>query len=121
MQPQSWSFLSVNAVSVPGNPSLSMHGYFHLVDGGLHFDGATSFMDTKLEDSHCLIHTDVCFTGFSFGTKLKFDEIVNSYTEPRFILDTGGHGEKTSGVALFIENKKLVAEVTTKNKKYSVG
>ena len=117
----SWSFSSFDGSSVPGSPSLSVHGSVSPAGDGLHFDGSTSSMDTYIEGSHCLIYTDFCSEGFSFGTKLKLDKIVNSYTEPRFILDTGGHGKNTQGVALFVENKKLVAEVTTKNKRYRVG
>ena len=78
-------------------------------------------MDTYVQGSHCLHDTEVCSKGFSFGTKLKIDKIANGYTEPKFILDTGGHGKKTRGVSLFVENKKLVTEVTTKNMRYRVG
>jgi hypothetical protein len=78
-------------------------------------------MDTYIEGSHCLHDTEFCVKGFSFGTKLRIDKAANGYTEPKFILDTGGHGKKTRGVSLFVENKKLVAEVATKNMRYRVG
>ena len=117
---QSWSFSSFDGSSVPGSPSLSAHGEVTKDGDGIHFNGVTSSMDTYITGSQCLVFTDFCENGFSFGTKLKLDKIANGYTEPRFILDTGGHGEKTSGVSLFVENKKLVAEVTTKNKRYRV-
>ena len=118
---QSWSFSSFDGSSVPGSPSLSVHGEVSAAGDGLHFDGSTSSMDTYVEGSHCLHDTEVCSKGFSFGTKLKIDKIANGYTEPKFILDSGGHGKKTRGVSLFVENKKLVVEVTTKNMRYRVG
>ena len=78
-------------------------------------------MDTHIKESHCLHDTEFCSKGFSFGTKLRIDEAANRYTEPKFILDTGGHEEKTRGVSLFVEDQKLVVEVTTKNMTYRVG
>lgn len=117
---QSWSLSSYDGSSVPGSPSLSVHGEISAAEDGLHFDGSTSSMDTYIEGSHCLHDTEICGKGFSFGTKLKIDKEANGYTEPKFVLDTGGSGTNTRGVSLFVEDKKLVAEVTTKNMRYRV-
>ena len=78
-------------------------------------------MDAYIERSHCLHDTEMCDKGFSFGTKLKIDSITTGFTEPMFILDSGGHGKNTRGVSLYIENAKLVVEVTTADKKYIVS
>lgn len=118
---QSWSLSTYDGTIVPGNPSLSVHGEVGAVDNGLHFDGATTSLDTYLEDSNCLHDPELCSRGLSFGLKLRLDKEVTDYIEPKFILDTGGHGKNTRGVALFVENKKLVAEVTTKNMRYKVS
>jgi hypothetical protein len=113
--------LSFDGSSVSGSPSLSVYGKIRITEGGLHFDGSTSFMDTHIKETHCLHDTEFCSKGFSFGTKLRIDEAANRYTEPKFILDTGSHAEKTRGVSLFVENQKLVVEFTTKNMTYRVG
>ena len=118
---QSWSLSTYDGTVVPGSPSLSAHGEVSAVANGLHFDGATSSLDTYLEDTNCLHDPELCSRGLSFGVKLRLDKEVNDYTEPKFILDTGGHGKNTRGVALFVENRKLVAEVTTKNMRYRVS
>lgn len=106
---------------IPGSPSLSVHGAVTAVHDGLHFDGSTSSMDTSIEGYNCLHDPEKCPRGLSYGLKLRLDKEANDYTEPKFILDTGGHSEKTRGVALSVENRKLVAEVTTKNVRYRVS
>ena len=101
--------------------SFSLHGNFSFADHGITFDGSTNFIDTSISASNCLHDPELCSKGFSFGTKMWISNTVKSYTEEKYIIDTGGHHNNTRGVSIFIKNSKLVVEVTTKDTKYKVS
>ena len=113
----SWSMLDIKdngltgetaTKEIYGNPSLYTHGDLQLVDGGVTFDGKSSHIVGDLAPDDCLINPEQCPSGFSIGTKLKFNMKSTGHVDPRFIFDTGAtHANNYRGVSLFIKNGKL--------------
>lgn len=105
---------------IPGNPDLRTHGEMTLIDGGLAFDGHESHAVAQIASEDCVINTEKCTDGLSFGTKLKFDKAdVND--EPRYIVDTGAHSRGMRGFTLFKQKGKLFAVVRSADREWTVS
>ena len=50
-------------------------------------------------------------TGFGIGLQVMFDSNIDSYKEPKYVLDTGG--VLGQGVSIFVSAGQLYAIVTT--------
>ncbi|XP_031555970.1 uncharacterized protein LOC116292758 [Actinia tenebrosa] len=113
----SWLLANLDGNAVPGNPALTAKGKFTRIDGGLGFDGSTTFLSGSLDNKDCMINPDVCSEGFSFGIKLKF--ISNSLTvnAPRYVVDSG-RTAKGRGIAVYLVMKSLFVEIATSNALY---
>ena len=105
---------------VPGNPPLAAHGTITRIQGGLSFDGMTSFLDSQLPDNDCMRNPDLCLAGFSFGAKLKFDQAAVTVNAPRYLVDSGASlGDR--GVSMYLQMTVLYVSIVTSNKVYKVG
>lgn len=49
--------------------------------------------------------------GFSISFKLKFDQRVREYKEPRYVLDTGGHVNGVNGISVYLVNDNMYFQV----------
>lgn len=78
-------------------------------------------MIASLDKTDCITNPDICDkSGFSLGAKLRFPMSATSATEPKYILDSGGHSQSTRGVSLFVEKGELIAEVETSQRRWKV-
>ena len=105
---------------IPGNPDLTTHGEMTVIDGGLAFDGQDSHAVAQIAPGDCVINTEKCADGLSFGTKLKFDQLAAD-TEPRYIMDTGAHDRGMRGFSLHTQQGNLVAVVRTADRQWTVS
>ena len=105
---------------IPGNPDLKTHGEMTILEGGLAFDGQESRAVAQIAADDCVINTEKCAEGLSFGTKLRFDKAdVNEV--PRYIVDTGAHSQGMRGFTLFKQKGKLFAVVRNADREWTVS
>lgn len=105
---------------IPGNPDLKTHGEMTILDGGLAFDGQESHAVSQIASDDCVVNTEKCADGLSFGTKLKFDKEDES-DGPRYIVDTGAHNPHMRGFTLFKQKGRLFAVVRSADREWTVG
>lgn len=91
-----------------------------LIDGGLALDGHESHATAQISPDDCVINTEKCADGLSFGTKLKFEKAdVND--EPRYIVDSGAHSRGMRGFTLFKQKGKLFAVARSADREWRVS
>ena len=105
---------------IPGNPDLRTHGEMTLVEGGLAFDGQESRAVAQIGSDDCVINTEKCTNGLSFGTKLRFGNVDES-DGPRYIVDTGAHNPRMRGFTLFKQKGRLFAVVRSADREWMVS
>ena len=105
---------------IPGNPDLRTHGEMTMTDGGLAFDGQESRAVSQIAPDDCVVNTEKCTNGLSFGTKLRFDKADES-DGPRFIVDTGAHNPRMRGFTLFKQKGRLTAVVRSADREWMVS
>lgn len=105
---------------IPGNPDLRTHGEMTMVDGGLAFDGHESHAVSQISPDDCIVNTEKCANGLSFGTKLRFDKADES-DEPRYIVDTGAQNPRMRGFALFKQKDSLFSVVRSADREWMVS
>lgn len=105
---------------IPGNPDLRTHGEMTLVEGGLTFDGQESRAVAQIGSDDCVINTEKCTNGLSFGTKLRFGNVDES-DGPRYIVDTGAHNPRMRGFTLFKQKGRLFAVVRSADREWMVS
>lgn len=131
LQPASADKLSENSIifharhphstqEIPGNPDLRTHGEMTIIEGGLAFDGQESHALAQIASDDCVVNTEKCTNGLSFGTKLKFDKADES-DGPRYIVDTGAHNPRMRGFTLFKQKGKLFAVVRSADREWMVS
>ena len=91
-----------------------------LINEGLAFDGQESHAVAQIAPDDCVINTEKCTNGLSFGTKLRFDK-ADDFDEPRYIVDTGAHNPQMRGFALFKQKGRLCAVVRSADREWTVG
>ena len=104
---------------IPGNPDLTSHGEMTLIDGGLAFDAQDTHAVAQIAPDDCVINTEKCSDGLSFGTKLKFEKLEEE-TTPRYIVDTGAHDKGMRGFSLYTKQDKLVTVLRTADREWKV-
>ena len=105
-----------------GNPNLNAHGPLATVSGGgLQFNGESTWIDGHFKSTDCLIDPGLCEDGFSIAGKFMFEETAKSYTEARYVLDTGAHGGTSRGISMYLKNGKLHFQLTTSSKTWTVS
>ena len=105
---------------IPGNPDLRTHGEMTLVDGGLAFDGQESHAVAQIPADDCVVNTEKCPDGLSFGTKLMFEK-ADENDQPRYIVDTGAHNRRMRGFTLFTQGPRLFALVRNADREWMVS
>ena len=118
---QYWSFFVISNGFIPGKASLRVNGNCQTVDGGLLLDGSTSYLSSHLDSQNSLSNPGGFLSGLSFGLKLKFPASVLKYDDARYILDTGEKSAGSSGVSLYLLNKKLILELATHDTRWKVS
>lgn len=117
----SWSLTKVVNSHITGEPSLQVHGSALVNGGGLEFDSRSVWLGTHINAQECLVNPDNCQYGFSFGSKLKFDGSVRSYTSPKYVVDTGAMSAKKCGVSVYVLSGNLHILLATKQKSWTVS
>ena len=51
--------------------------------------------------------------GFALSFKVKFDQRVREYKEPKYVLDTGGHNGGVKGISVYLINDNLYFQVVS--------
>ena len=90
-----------------------------MVDGGLVFDGHESHAVSQISPDDCVVNTEKCANGLSFGTKLRFDKADES-DEPRYIVDTGAQNPGMRGFTLFKQKGSLFSVVRSADREWMV-
>ena len=116
----SWLLTYMKDNAVPGSPPLTAHGSITDIAGGLSFDGATSYLDSNLPATDCIVNPDLCLDGFSFGGKLKFDQAAVTVNSPKFIMDTGASSNHR-GISMYQQMTALHVTLVTSNNVYKVS
>ena len=80
------------------------------VDGGIYIDGSKGWLEIDDVDP-ILFNIPKAKHGFSISFKVKFDQRVRDYKEPKYILDTGGHEGGIKGVSVYIVNDNMFFQV----------
>lgn len=118
----SYALLEKEENAILGNPNLNAHGPIVAVPGGgLQFNGESTWIDGHFKSTDCLIDPGLCVDGFSIAGKFKFDDEAKSYTDARYILDTGAHGGTSRGISMYLKNGKLHFQLTTSSKTWTVN
>lgn len=116
----SWSFIFKTHNKIVGSPALNLVGNTLIKGSGMLFDGTSTLAETSLPINDCLQDPGQCSSGFTIGTKVKFDEADMSYKEPKFIVDSGARSLNTRGVSVYIVNGNLFFELATAKKAWKV-
>ena len=118
----SYALLEIHDNLIPGNPSLIAHGPIQAVSGGgLRLNGESTWIDGHFKSTDCLIDPGLCEDGFSIAGKFMFEESAKSYTDARYVLDTGAHGGTSRGISVYLKNGKLHFQLTTSSKTWTVS
>lgn len=119
----SWSMnaISLKAKTVPGIPPLSAVGPFDLGDGGLLFNGKSTWLGATISQQDCLIDPGRCISGFTLATKLFLHSSVASYATPKYIVDTGASSAKARGISMYVMSGKVFFELATSSKVWTVS
>ena len=91
-----------------------------LIDGGLAFDGQDSHAVAQIPADDCVVNTDNCADGLTFGTKLKFGK-EDGNEELRYIVDTGAHNRHMRGFSMFTRGPRLFALVRNADREWMVS
>lgn len=113
--------ISLKAKTVPGIPPLSAAGAFDLGDGGLLFDGTSTWLGATIPQGDCLMDPGKCISGFTLASKLFLHSSVASYTKPKYIVDTGASSAKSRGISMYVMSGKVFAELATTSKVWTVS
>ncbi|XP_032238898.2 uncharacterized protein LOC5513456 isoform X2 [Nematostella vectensis] len=102
-----WLLPKLQDGKIPGSPDIEVNGPVKAVDGGVHIDGSKAYLKVGNFNGRCVSDPSKCPKGLSISTKLKFNRIVRTYKEPRYIMDTGGHLSGDKGLAAYLANDNL--------------
>ena len=116
-----WGFKTVKSGFVEGSPTFKANGDVSAGDGGLIFNGVTSWLAARVDKTDCLVDPERCVKGFSIGAMLKLSPDIKEYGEARYIIDTGAHSEDTRGVSLYTVSGKLHFMFATSTKTWEVS
>ena len=118
----SYALLEIHDNLIPGNPNLKAHGPIEPVSGGgLKLNGESTWIDGHFKSTDCLIDPGLCEDGFSIAGKFIFQESAKSYTDARYVLDTGAHGGTSRGISVYLKNGNLHFQLTTSSKTWTVS
>ncbi|XP_057314445.1 uncharacterized protein LOC130655679 isoform X2 [Hydractinia symbiolongicarpus] len=105
-----WLMAGLQESVVPGAPEIETKDTITDVDGGIYIDGDKGCLEIDDVDP-VLYNIKKSKHGFALSFKLKFDQRVRDYKQPKYILDTGGHVGGTQGVSVYIVNDNLYFQV----------
>lgn len=111
---------SINKGFVEGNPAFKVNGEVIVKDGGLDFDGESSWLGATVVKESCLLNPENCIEGFSIGTKLKFDGVPDNEND-RYLIDTGAQSTARRGISLFVKSGKLAFVLATAERTWMVN
>ena len=116
-----WSLKTISNGFVEGNPSFKVNGNLQIADGGLAFDGLTSWLGTHVANTDCFVDPALCTKGIALGAHLKLDPSVLSYKEATYLIDTGAKSDGKRGLSLYVEGGKLYFMLATADKTWEVS
>lgn len=105
-----WLMSGLQESVVPGAPEIETKDTITDVDGGIYIDGDKGCLEIDDVDP-VLYNIKKSKHGLALSFKLKFDQRVRDYKQPKYILDTGGHVGGTQGVSVYIVNDNLYFQV----------
>ena len=104
-----------------GFPVLATDGSITLNDG-LRLDGSSRWVDGSFDEKDCLVDPGQCSNeGFSLAGKFHFDLSKINYREARYVLDTGAHAGRDSGISMYLMAKVLYFQLTAVNRTWTVN
>lgn len=111
---------TLNKGFVEGNPAFKVNGEAAIKDGGIDFDGETTWLGATVDKESCLLNPENCIEGFSLGAKLKFDGVPDNEND-RYLLDTGAQSTARRGISLFVKSGKLAFTLATGERTWMVS
>ncbi|KAL3863376.1 hypothetical protein ACJMK2_005133 [Sinanodonta woodiana] len=105
-----WNFTNIVSNHIIGSQyNLSIHGTVSILDGGLHFNSTTQFIDFGTTDIHCLVSPQSCFNGITINFSLRFDLLL----ENTYLFSSGAENHDGIGIAVLYRFGQLHFVLTT--------
>ncbi|XP_065639359.1 uncharacterized protein LOC100203426 isoform X15 [Hydra vulgaris] len=106
-----WLMSGVQESVVPGAPEIEVKNTPTDIDGGIFIDGTKNWLEIDELDPMISDVYSKAKHGFAISFKIKFDQRVREYREPRYVIDSGGHVGGIRGVSVFVVNDNLYFQV----------
>ncbi|XP_065670480.1 uncharacterized protein LOC100203426 isoform X29 [Hydra vulgaris] len=106
-----WLMSGVQESVIPGAPEIEVKNTPTDIDGGIFIDGAKNWLEIDELDPMISDVYSKAKHGFAISFKIKFDQRVREYKEPRYVIDSGGHVGGIRGVSVFVVNDNLYFQV----------
>jgi len=125
----SYAFMDIQNSEIAGYPVLHVTGDVTTLDDdhGIAMNGTSSWLSGQFKKNDCVLDPGMCDNGFTIALKIKFDKAnIKKDTagglnkEYNFIMDTGAHGGTQRGVSMLLNGEKLLCQLTTKTKTWTV-